>query len=159
MKTLIVYYSETGNTEKIANAIAELFKIKPVKIEKAAIKTTYDLIFVGTPVHAMQPNNKVKEFLDKLPSNKIKFGAGFCTMHFAGAKSTLKTISKKMQKKGIKYIGGFSCKGQSRLFGNLGPRIFIKGRPNKNDIKKAKEFAEKIKRKIENELKKQPKHI
>ena len=101
----------------------------------------------------MQPNKKVKGFLNKIPSGKIKFGAGFCTMHFAGAKSTLKSIANKIKAKGIKYVDGFSCKGQSRLFGNFGPRIFIKGKPDEKDIKKAKEFAEIIKRKIENELK------
>ena len=153
MRTLIVYHSETGNTEKVAIAIAEVFNTIPVKIDNATnIGLGYDLIIVGTPVHGLKPNKKILEFLEKIPQGSIKYGAAFCTMHLIGGNRTCETISKKMKEKQIKYLDGFCCKAQSRLFGNFGPKIFNKGRPNENDLEGAREFAEIIRSEIEEQL-------
>jgi len=152
MKTLIVYYSETGNTEKIAIAIAEVFGTIPVKIDNISVDQEYDLVIVGTPVHGLRPNKKISEFLDNLPQGKIKFGAAFCTMHLLGGNKTCKAIGKKMKEKQINYLDGLSCKCQSRLFGNFGPKIFNRGRPNEKDLEKARVFAEILKSEVEDQL-------
>ena len=54
MKTLVTYYSESGNTEKLAKAIYEGLEateneIAPISEEKNF--GDYDVIFVGFPVH------------------------------------------------------------------------------------------------------------
>jgi flavodoxin len=149
MKCLVVYYSETGNTEKVANTVAEVLNVKPARVEKARIKEDYDLLIVGSPVHAGKPSKKIIEFLDKIPKNRVRFGAAFCTMHFIGGKRTCNFIANKMQEKGIEYLDGFWCKGRSRLIGSIGPRVFQKTRPNKKDLKQAKEFTEIIESKVE----------
>jgi flavodoxin len=57
------------------------------------------------------------------------------------------SLRKKLLDKCFEIIGDFSCKG----FDNFGPFKLIgglnKGHPNQEDIKKAKEFARKVKQK------------
>ena len=147
MKSLIIYYSETGNTEKVAKAIALAIagEVKRVEEVKPDELTDYDLIFIGTPVHGSRPAKKIGDFIDSLPQLSGKKAAAFCTMHIGGDKMTFRTIKEKLEKKGIIFIDSFSCLGWSRLVGNFGPRIFNRSRPNEEDFKKAVEFAEKIK--------------
>jgi len=146
MKSIVIYYSETGNTEKVAKAIAGAVagEIKRVEETNPDELADYDLIFIGTPVHGFGPSKKIEDFLDKLPQLQGKKGAAFCTMHIGGDKTTFRIIKEKLEKKGIIFIDSFSCLGWSRLIGNFGPRIFNRGRPNEEDLRKAVEFAKKV---------------
>jgi flavodoxin I len=73
MKVLVAYYSETGNTERVAQAIFNGIgfadkKLAPIKeISRLA---PYDVIFVGFPVqnHSVPP--VVEKFLKKIPEGK-----------------------------------------------------------------------------------------
>lgn len=147
MKSAVIYYSETGNTEKVAKAIAGAIagEIKRVEEVKPDELIDYDLIFIGTPVHGSRPAKKIGDFLDKLPQLSGKKAAAFCTTHIGGDKMTFRIIKEKLEKRGVIFIDSFSCLGWSRLIGNFGPRIFNRGCPNEEDLKKAVEFAKKIK--------------
>lgn len=73
MKALVTYYSETGNTEKLARAIYE--GAGEVEKEIAPINETgdleaYDLIFCGFPVQAHEVPAKVESFLKTIPEGK-----------------------------------------------------------------------------------------
>jgi flavodoxin len=146
MKSIVVYYSESGNTEKVAKAIASAIAgdIKRVEETKSEELADYDLIFIGTPVHGSRPARKIEDFLDELPELSGKKAAAFCTMHLFGDETTFQIIKEKLEKKGIIFIDSFSCLGWSRLVGNFGPRIFNRGRPNKEDLRKANEFAKGV---------------
>ncbi len=76
MKALVTYFSETGNTKKVANAIYEAIdfekEIKPVQEVKTA--NGYDIIFCGFPVHAHSVPSKVADFIKQMPDGqKIAF--------------------------------------------------------------------------------------
>jgi flavodoxin len=146
MKSVVIYYSETGNTEKVAKAIAKGINCEAKKIEDFNLKKImdYDLIFLGTPVHGFAPAKKVQKFLEEMPTMSGKKGAAFCTMHSIGDKEVLKIIKDKLTEKKISFIDGFSCLGRSRLVANFGPKIFNKDRPNEKDLKEAEEFGKKI---------------
>ena len=146
MKSIIIYYSETKNTEKVAKVIAEavageIKKVENVRIDELA---DYDLIFIGTPVHGFRPAKKVGELLDKLPQLPGKKVAAFCTMHGGGDNKTFRIIKAKIEEKGATFIDGFSCLGWSRLFANFGPKSFNKGHPNKDDLTRATDFAKRV---------------
>lgn len=79
MKALVTYFSQTGNTEKLARAIydaihfeKELIPIKDVKSSKG-----YDIIFAGFPVHAHSVPAAAHSFLKNLPPGQPI--ALFCT--------------------------------------------------------------------------------
>lgn len=152
MKSIVIYYSKTGNTAKIAAAIAEGMEaqLRRVEVLEEEIKgklidlKEFDFICFGTPVYLLNPAKEIKDFLKKLSSLKGKKVAGFCTFHLAGVKPTINYIRKNVEKKGAQFIGEFSCKGESSIVGNFGPKICLKNRPNREDLWKAKKFGEKL---------------
>lgn len=76
MKALVTYYSDTGNTERLAQAIYEEIQfakeIKPVK--EVQNPQGYDIIFCGFPVHAHSVPREIEAFIKGLPAGqKIAF--------------------------------------------------------------------------------------
>jgi len=76
MKTLIVYDSVHGNTEKIARAIGDAIAGE-VEVHHAGEVNiseldTFDLIIVGSPTHGGRPTPAVREFLKNAPAPAIK---------------------------------------------------------------------------------------
>ncbi len=146
MKVLILYYSETGNTEKVAQAVAEALKLRAevsaCRVEKAPRELRdYELIFLGTPVHKFGPAKPVKEFLERLPANLegLSF-ALFCTYSMAGADKTLDFMEKQLADRGAKILGKFAVFGAYKTFF----KHFKKGHPDEKDLAYAKEKAEEI---------------
>ena len=78
MKTLIVYDSIFGNTEKIALAISnslsskgsvETYRVSAIKLEQLI---GLDLLIVGSPTRAFRPTKAITNFLKKISSNGLK---------------------------------------------------------------------------------------
>lgn len=123
MKVLVAYYSETGNTEKVARAIhEELSKEHEALLEQVKKVPThdlrnFDLVVLGSPCHSADLAVPVKRILDAFPrSPRFKF-AGFFTC--AATKDTINkyagmcTISfeKACTDKEIDFLGCYSCQG------------------------------------------------
>jgi flavodoxin len=78
MKTLIVYDSVYGNTEKIAKAMAEaiapLGEAKVLRVGEAnpSELESFDLLIVGSPTHAGRPTPAVQDFLNKVTEQSLK---------------------------------------------------------------------------------------
>jgi flavodoxin len=72
MKTLITYFSQTGNTEKLARAMHDAIHgeraIMPLKEVQAVDE--YDVIFCGFPVQSHCVPGPVAEFIKSIPSGK-----------------------------------------------------------------------------------------
>jgi flavodoxin len=79
MKALVTYYSQTGNTEKLARAIYDVIHIEKELLPVQDVKSTegYDIIFVGFPVHAHSVPAKLLPFFKGLPDGQNI--ALFCT--------------------------------------------------------------------------------
>ena len=76
MKTLIVYDSFYGNTEKIARAIGgaiagEVKVLRPGEVNPSYLESI-DLLIVGSPTQGGRPTKAVQDFLSKLPEAAIK---------------------------------------------------------------------------------------
>jgi flavodoxin I len=79
MKALVTYYSQTGNTEKLAHAIYDAIHVEKELIPIEAVKETqgYDIVFMGFPVQAHSVPAKVLPFFKRLPDGQQI--ALFCT--------------------------------------------------------------------------------
>lgn len=76
MKALIAYYSDTGNTEKVARAIFDAVDFdKEVRtISEVQDWTGYDIIFIGFPVHAHSVPEKAAGRFAQIPEGqKVAF--------------------------------------------------------------------------------------
>jgi flavodoxin I len=123
MKILVAYFSQTGNTEQIARAVhQELSPEHPVDVAKieeidAAGLAGYELVFVGTPIHAGGLSGPVKEMLASLPSSPAFALAGLVT-HASDLYSKenyekgLESLARVAEEKGIRYLGCFDCQGR-----------------------------------------------
>ena len=128
MKSLVLFYSRTGNTGKIANEIAtqlnsdieEIFDKKNRKgifgylvagKDSATKKFTqieevqkdlsqYDLVIIGTPVWAWGMTPAIRTYLSKNKFNKLAF---FCTQGGSGGKGTFRKMEE-MSKKPIAVL-------------------------------------------------------
>jgi NAD(P)H dehydrogenase (quinone) len=72
MKVLIIYYSETGNTKKMAELIAEGVKEEKLEVivkdvENVNVKELldYDGIIIGSPTYYGLPAYQIKKLLDE----------------------------------------------------------------------------------------------
>jgi flavodoxin I len=76
MKAFIIYDSLYGNTEKIAQAIADGLtgEIKVVRVGEAnpSELKSCDLLIVGSPVHNGRATPELDAFIKKLPENSLE---------------------------------------------------------------------------------------
>jgi len=116
-KILVTYFSQTGNTKKIAETIYETLEgKKTIKlIEEVDSIDDYHLIFVGFPVHSHSVPYKVESFLRKIPENKKI--ALFCTHgSLSGGRLSREAIEHAIViASRAKVLGTFSCRGKVSL--------------------------------------------
>lgn len=145
MKTLIIYFSfHQGNTEKVAKAMAQELNAELVKMSdyKNQNLEEYDLIGLGAGVMAFKHHPKFLKFVKKLEGLKDKKVFVFSTSG-EGTVAQHKTLNDILKEKGANIIDEFSCPGSSNW-------LFFKdkpGRPNQEDLEKAKKFAQGLENK------------
>ncbi len=115
MKALIAYYSESGNTEKLAQSIFEGIKKEEKEIlPLAEVKSVdgYDIIFCGFPVKSHSVPGKVESFLKEVPEGKkVALFATHGSLRGGQLAITAFYYALSLAKKAI-IIGTFGCQGQ-----------------------------------------------
>lgn len=134
MKYAVRYYTKTGNTKRLAEAIANVAGVEALPISEP-ITEQVDILFLGNSYYAFSIDPEVKNFIGGLDKNLvgkiINFGSA------AMLNSTYKKVKAEADKVGIAMDDReFHCKGE---FKGL-----HKGRPNADDVNAAAEFAKKI---------------
>jgi flavodoxin len=73
MKTLVIYDSVFGNTEKIAQAIAATLGTQAVPVSQADAGQLrgLDLLVVGSPTRKFSPTESISKLLNGLPKNHL----------------------------------------------------------------------------------------
>ena len=170
---LIVYWSKTGNTEKVANSIKQGLEDAEVQVtlkkqEEAGNVDCfdYDLVCIGSPSYAFHPPEPMAKFLkDKLAAYRKEGRIKPCAPKVPG-KNALIFVTYSGPHTGIdeatpvgKYMGqffehlGFTVLDEwyvlSEFHGSLenstqGRMGDIRGKPTTEDLRKVKEDAEKI---------------
>jgi flavodoxin len=133
MKNEVRYLSKSGNTKKVAEAIAGAVGVSAKSIPEPVPADT-ELLFLGGAVYAFGIDEELKKFIAAIPAS-VKRVAVFSTT--AVVKSAYPHIKKLLVERGITVSEQeFHCRGEF---------TFIhKGRPNAEDLKKAAEFAKKV---------------
>lgn len=149
MKAIIVYFSQTGNTKKIAQAISRGMKGKIETCEMSRLKETdprelskYDLIGLGSPVWRLGAPNNIVAFVNKLPVLKGKLGFVFCT-HGALPIGFMKRVVPALQSKGMTIIGFNDWYGGASL-PYLPMPYLTDGHPDEIDLKEARAWGREI---------------
>jgi flavodoxin len=154
---LVTYFSQTGNTKKVAEAIYDTLKqdkkIKPIhEVTEEEIKTS-DLIFIGFPVITHTVPYQAEAFIKNIPSGKkialfSTHGSIAGTQLSREALEYAVTLASKLD-----VLGTFSCRGEvsfealdillksleDRAWAEMAPTA--KNHPDQSDLEDAKAFA------------------
>jgi flavodoxin len=159
MKTLLICYSyHHNNTQKIAETIARVLQaqVKTTQQTSAEEIPNYDLVGFGSGIDSGKNYKELLDFADKLPQVMDKKAFVFSTsgmpVGISGQQRVEEytrkchtTLKETLQSKGYTIVGEFGCAGFNtnkflKYFGGIN-----KGRPNAEDLKRAEEFASKLK--------------
>ena len=133
MKVAVRYYTQTGNTKKLADAIAAELGVETKSID-APLEEDTDILFLCNSVYWAGVDGKVKKFL-KSPGAKI--GQLINVSTAALIESTYAQMKKLAAEAGIPLsTREFHCKGSFKAL--------HKGRPNTEDLKAVRAFARDI---------------
>ena len=160
MKALVTYYSETGNTKKLAEAVYD--GIEQAEKEILSLKDVtdvedYDIVFCGFPVQSHGVPGKMEAFLKKIPGGK--------KVALFGTHGSLRggemAVTAFYHALGLveRVLGTFGCRG--RVKSGLIDQLMQKpehrawameaqsatGHPDAADLEDAKEFARQMVRK------------
>ncbi|MCR5129608.1 MAG: flavodoxin [Lachnospiraceae bacterium] len=135
MKYAVRYYTKTGNTKKLAEAIAKELGVEALPITVPVEEKT-DILFLGNSYYAFNIDPEVKTFIASLEKEKVGKIVNFGSA--ALLNSTYKKVKAEADKVGIPMMEQeFHCKGEFKGV--------HKGRPNDADCRAAAAFAGKIK--------------
>ena len=112
MNTCVVYFSRTGNTKRLAQAIADMAKasIHDIASTQPSTLENCDLLVLGTPVEGFRPAKETLAFVEALPKVEGKKAILFCTNNIWKG-STFKILEKELAAKGYETVLSVSKKG------------------------------------------------
>jgi ferredoxin/flavodoxin len=155
LKTLIVYYSFSGSTRKIARAISQGLGSTACRNDIVAIKgqsgipgmkpndlLEYDLIGFGSPVWFECPTPNMMSFIQDLPSLKGKQAFVFIT-HGLEPDISIRWMVRTLQKKKAKVIGwkDWYCACYPT---DIFKPYYSDGHPDEIDLTEATEFGREM---------------
>ncbi len=148
MRPVVIYTSSSGNTEKVALAIADALQcpanqLRQVEDDNNPLTpkrwANYDVLLLGSGVYAGHFSQKLREFVETLaPQLEQKTIGFFCTWAGRGtsARDAIREMKGITQQHGHRIIPkSLACYGQTMW-------VVHPNCPNAEDLAKAKEWAE-----------------
>ena len=134
MKIAVRYYTKTGNTKRLAEAVAEAVGAEALPIS-TPLTEPVDILFLGNSYYAFSIDPEVRDFVKSLNKDMVGRIVNFGSA--AMLNSTYKKVKAEADKVGVPMDEReFHCKGE---FKGL-----HKGKPDESNLKAAAEFARKI---------------
>jgi flavodoxin/ferredoxin len=152
-KSCILYFSQTGNTERVAYTIAGRFQSEGMENITLHLDDAHDfpevyeetdILGLGFPTFYGYPPPNVMKFIEGL-DGKGKSAFVFTTYGGCTAGDSLYDSTAALAKRGYKILGGLKIEG----YDNFPQSIWLKineGRPNEIDLARAEEFAALVKK-------------
>lgn len=134
MKIAVRYYTKTGNTKRLAEAVANAVGTEALPLS-APVEEPVDILFLGNSYYAFSIDPEVRNFVRKLDKNKVGRIVNFGSA--AMLNSTYKKVKAEADKVGIPMDEHeFHCKGEFKGI--------HKGKPDEADLAAAADFAKTI---------------
>ncbi len=127
----VVYYSRSGNTRKVAEAIADELWTPARSIQDVGTLPPDTFIFLGSGCYGSLLVKEIADFIarNRVPGRKI---ALFTTSAFGWGKE-LSLMESHIRDKGVNIVGHFNCFGQLLSL--------KKGHPGTEELEEARKFA------------------
>jgi len=129
MNFAVRYYSRSGNTRAVAEAIAAAANVKAVSVDQpaAALAEPADVLFIGGALYAYGIDSHMKEYLKSLKKGDAKKAVVFSTSWIS--KHAIDLIKKGLGEAGIPVVE---------------ESFYVKNKPNSEQLKAAEAFARKF---------------
>lgn len=129
MNISVRYYSRSGNTKAVADAIAKAAGVRAVSVDQAEarLKEPADVLFIGGALYAYGIDSHLKEYLKTLKTEDVKKAVVFSTSWIS--KHAIDLIKKGLSDAGIPVAG---------------ETFYVKSKPSEAKLKEAVQFAEKF---------------
>ncbi|MGB9614041.1 MAG: flavodoxin domain-containing protein [Fervidobacterium sp.] len=149
-KALVICVSKhRGNTLKIAKEIANVLECEVKRPDEVDLKTltSYDVVGLGSGIYAFGMDRALKKIIKRFKDGQRKKVFIFSTSADLNGYRYHKGLKKLLEKRSFDIIGEFNCPGAyfGWFFGKKGG--VNPDRPNDDDLKRAREFAEGLKQK------------
>jgi len=149
MNVLIICFSQTGNTQKLADKIHKGVadsgnRCSTIGMKQANIDEThnYDLIGIGTPTFFYREPVNVRNFLKKIPEQNGRHCFLFCS-HGSIMGNTLYYMQEQLKEKGYVVIGAFDSYADASL--QFYPKVWhTAGHPDEIELSDAEQFGQGI---------------
>lgn len=148
MKVLVIYFSQSGNTRKVAHSIAEGAREAAEQVDVKSIKNVtydmlenYDLIGLGSPVWKADPPN-IRKFYKEAPDQNGKHIFSFCT-HGTMPGFYFPVVLPNLKKAGFTVIGSRRWYGNVVMPGMPEP-YYTAGHPDEIDLEEARGFGREM---------------
>ena len=147
MKGIVVYYSGTGNTKKIARAIQGGMKEATGECDISSVKdiapgdvANYDVIGIGAPIWYFREPANVRLFIHNMPTMEGKLCFTFCS-HGQAPLGIFFSMVPALQKKGLTIIGFNDWYGSVYQVLHAPKPYVTDGHPDAIDLKEAWQFG------------------
>ena len=131
MTYAVRYYTKTGNTKRLAEAVAGALGVEALPISEP-VKEPVDILFLGNSYYAFSIDPEVRSFVQSLDKNKVGKLVNFGSA--AMLNSTYKKVKAEADKVGIPMDAReFHCRGEFKGV--------HKGKPDAEDLQAAADFA------------------
>ena len=129
MNIAVRYYSRSGNTKAVAEAMAKAAGVSAVSVDlaEAKIAEPVDVLFIGGALYAYGIDSHLKEYLKTLRAGDAKKAVVFSTSWVS--KHAIDLVKKGLLEAGIPVEEEF---------------FYVKGKPSEAELKDAAEFAKKF---------------
>ena len=129
MNIAVRYYSRSGNTKAVAEAMAKAAGVSAVSVDlaEAKIAEPVDVLFIGGALYAYGIDSHLKEYLKTLRAGDAKKAVVFSTSWVS--KHAIDLVKKGLLEAGIPVEEEF---------------FYVKGKPSEAELKDAAEFARKF---------------
>jgi flavorubredoxin len=123
------YYSKSGNTKLLAEAIARGAGVIPISVDEDSAKITenIDVFFIGGALYAYGLDKRLNKYLSEIDGSKVKKAVVFSTSWIS--KHSIDLIKNALKEKGIEVAE---------------ETFYVKNKPNEKQMAEAEEFAKKF---------------
>jgi flavodoxin len=130
----------TGNTRKIAEAIAKTVGTEAEEVSLDKATEEIDLLFLGDGVYGSKASKKMRLFVDQMDAKKIRNIAIFGT--YGGLVEVIEKRVSDLHDRGFNVVSdALTSKGRAWL-------VLNRHHPNQEELENAKQYAKRVLKEI-----------
>ena len=134
MKTAVVYFSRTGHSKKIAEAIAASLELKAIDVKTKPTLEAVDLLIMVGGIYGGASSPELKSYAESISKQQVR--KVLLITSCVSKRQKQEMIRQILVKNGVEVVSDeFICQGNFLFFGI--------GHPNSEEIKAAGSFVKK----------------